>query len=347
MLEQLIGQNAADVEWLLLNRKLTPGRRQAFLYSNLSSASRSELKSILSSTALLKRVFEVLDGAEPLHVELLSSILNEVELPAPDEYKFILTLIPLLNKSETLNWLLKTIYLSLNLNATTVSAKKLASYLNEAGSALSGFRFFATGLNQRISSKNVERNIEAIRHCKGDARKRLCSSVDELAEQLANRLPIDLSIDASETLADLLWESNKKSYIALEKASIRLLPYLLKQPSISASPLISATFPIIYLELAQDTPSSFISMIFRFGDWDKCRTARQGLVEAFMKSNWRITDFATAAARSADAKKILELLTYEPGGYKILERLHNDLDLVPGSSRSSIKYALDEILNEN
>lgn len=200
-------------------------------------------------------------------------------------------------------WTLKAIKLSLKLNVSNVSPKKLASLLNEAGTELSGTQFFAIGLSASAPVKIVERNIEAIKQCKGDARKRLWASVDELAEQLVKRLPLDLSLEATETLADLLWESNQNSYQALERASIRLLPYLLNQPSISASPLIPVTFPIIYLELFRDTPSYLISKIFSFGDWDKCKKARKSLIEAFMKSDWRVVDIATAAARSADTKK--------------------------------------------
>lgn len=347
MLEGLIGHKAGDLEWLLFNDNLTEGRRQTLLYSMLSSASRNELKNIFSSTKLVRRVFEVLGLESPSYVNLLSAILNEIDLPAFDAYKLILALIPRLSKKDALDWTLKAIELSLKLNVSNVSAKKLAGLLNEAGSELSGSRFFAIGLNASVPAKIAERNIEAIKQCKGDARKRLWASVDELAEQLARRLPLDLSLEATETLADLLWESNQKCYQALERASIRLLPYLLNQPSVSASPLIPATFPIIYLELARDTPSHFISMIFRFGDWDKCRTARQGLIDAFIKSDWRIVDIATAAARSADAKKILEIVAYKPGGYQLLESLSSEIDLVSGNSKSSVRYALSEILNKD
>ncbi|MFZ6044948.1 hypothetical protein ACFW0H_02345 [Pseudomonas sp. CR3202] len=347
MLEELIGHKAVDLEWLLFNDNLAEDRRQTLLYSMLSSASRNELKNLLSSTALVRRVFEVLGLELPSYVNLLSVILKEIDLPVLDSYKWILALIPRLSKKDAVVWTLRAIELSLKLSVSNVSAKKLAGLLNEAGSELSGSRFFAIGLSDSVPAKIAERNIEAMKQCKGDARKRLCASVDELAEQLARRLPLDLSLEATEAVADLLWESNQKSYTALERASIRLLPYVLTQPSVSASPLIPVTFPIIYLELARDTPSHFISMIFRFGDWDKCRTARQGLIDAFMKSDWRIVDIATAAARSADAKKILEVLTYEPGGYKLLEFLSSEIDSVPGTSRGSVRYALSEILDKD
>jgi len=346
MLEGLIGHKTSDLEWLLFNDSLTENRRQTLLYSMLSSASHSELRNTLSSTALVKRVFEVLGLESPSHANLLSSILNELDLPAFDTYKLTLALIPRLSKKDALAWTLKAIDLSLKLNVSNVSPKKLASLLNEAGTELSGPRFFSIGLSASVPAKIAERNIEAIKQCKGDARKRLWASVDELAEQLTKRLPLDLSLETTETLADLLWESNQKSYQALERASIRLLPYLLNQPSVSASPLIAATFPIIYLELFRDTPSHLISRIFSFGDWDKCKKARQSLIDAFMKSDWRIVDIATAAARSADAKKILEMLAHEPGSYKLLKLLSSEIDLVPSNSRSSVRYALNEILDK-
>lgn len=344
MLEDLIGPKAADLEWLLFNDSLSEDRRQTLLYSMLSSASHSELRSMFSSATLVKRAFAVLGQESHPYVDLLSTVLKESNLSALDTYKLILELRPRLSKKDALNWTHKAIELALNLNVSNVSAKKLAGLLNDAGSELSGARFFRIGLNESVPAKIAQRNIDALKQCKGDVRRQLCASVDELAEQLAKRVPLDLSLEATEALADLLWESNQKNYKELEIASARLLPYLLAQQSASASPLIAATFPIIYLELSRDTPSHFISLIFRFGDWDKCRTVRQRLIDSFLRSDWRITDIATAAARSADAKKILELVLYEPDGYKFLQLLSEEIDLVPTASRSSVKYALSEIL---
>lgn len=346
-LAKLIGHKASDLEWVLISDTLSDERRQALLYSMLSSASRSELNNMLSSTALVKSVFKILDCSSAAHVDLLSSTLKNIELPANETYKLILTLRPHLGGKDALDWTLRAIDISLKLNVSSVSAKKLASFLNEAASELSGARFFAIGLNKNVSSKIVERNIEATKHCKGDARKRLLGSVNELAEQLVKRLPLDLPLEATETIADLLWESNQKHYQALEIASAQLLPYLFKQKCSAASPLIAATFPVIYLELARDIPSSLILRIFRFGDWDKCKTARQALIDAFMRSDWRITDLATTAARSADTKKIFETLAYEPGGYKFLRSLSSEIDLVPANSRGSIEYALKQILDKD
>jgi hypothetical protein len=345
MLAELIGHKAADLDWLLFNDYLSEDRRQTLLYSMLSSISRNELRSVFSSAVLVKQVFSVLGRESHSYACLLGKVLKEIDLPAVDTYKLILELRPRLSKREALDWTLKAIELALKLNVSDVSSKKLSGLLSEAGAELSGDRFFEIGLNQSVPAKVVQRNIEALKQCKGDGRKRLCASVDKLAEQLTRRLPLDLSLEATETLAELLWESNQKNYKVLEIASIRLLPYLLAQPSISASPLIAATFPIIYLQLARDTPSHFISIIFRFDDWNKCKTAREELMDAFMRSSWRIADIATAAARSADAKKILEILTYKPGGYKLLETLSLEIDSVPSISRSSVRYALSEILD--
>lgn len=346
-LAELIGHKTSDLEWLLINDTLSDERRQTFLYSMLSSASRSELNNMLSSTATVKRVVKTLNLKSAAHIDLLSSILIDIELPPNETYKLILTLMPHLSGKAALNWTLRAIDISLKLNVSSVSAKKLAGFINETASEFSGARFFAIGLNKNISPKIVERNIEATKHCKGDARKQLLGSVDELAEQLVKRIPLDISLEASETLADLLWESNQKHYQTLEIASAQLLPYLLKQKSSAASPLIAATFPIIYLELARETPSSLFSRMFRFGDWDKCKTARQALIDAFMSSDWRIADFATTAARSADTRTIFETLAYEPGGYKLLRSLSSEIDLVPAKSRNSVEYALKQILDED
>ncbi|WDH19917.1 hypothetical protein PUP50_17890 [Pseudomonas chlororaphis] len=347
MLEGLIGHQASDLDWILSCNNLNPERRQAFLYFMLSTASTGDLKKLISSLTQAKQVLDSLDLKSRPHVKLLSSILRILELAPIELHKLIMVLLPHLNGRDAEEWTLKAIDISLKLKVTEISAKKLAQLLNKASDELSGSRVFAIGLHPSTPSKSAERNIEALQQCKGNTRKRLLEAVDEMANQLIRRIPLDLSLEASGAAAAFLWESDSSHKRVLIKASAKLLPYLLNQPNVSASPLIAAAFPAVYRELAKETPPDFLSMIFRFGDWDKCKTARRSLIDAFMNSNWRLVDIATAAARAGDTKRILEIVAKKPAGHKLLESLHSEIEMIPAKNRNAINYALLEISEEN
>lgn len=345
IIEGLIGQEVSDLEWVLTSINLDQERRQVFLYVMLSKVSRNDMKRLISSIEQAKHVFAILDVKSPSHLKLLSSILRELELQSVDALSLIMILLPYLKNREGAEWAQKAIDISLGLSASDISSKKLAQLLNKAADDLSGSRVFEIGLRPGLPVKSAARNVEALNQCKGSARIRLLEAVDEMATQISRRGSLDLSLETSETLSAILWESDQSHRKVLIKASVKLLPYLLNQPSISASPLIAATFPVVYRELAVENLSDFLSVVFRFGDWDKCKTARRSLVQAFMSSNWRIVDLAIAAARSADTTRIFEIIAKEPNGYKILETLNSEIEMVPPQNINAVKYALFDILH--
>ncbi len=347
MLERLIGEEVSDLEWILTNNNLDQDRRQALLYLMLSKVSRSGLKRLMSSLDQAKHVFAILGTKSPLHVKLLISILRELEAPAVELLGFIMVLLPNLNGREGVEWTQKAIDISLNLSASEVSSKNVAQLLNKVANNLSGSRVFAIGLRPDLPVKSAARNVEAMNQCKGSARRRLLDAVDEMATQISRRGSLDFSLETSETLAAILWESDQSHRKVLVKASVKLLPYLLNKPTVSASPLIAAVFPVIYRELAAANSPDLLSVVFRFGDWDKCKTARRSLVQAFMRSDWRIVDLAIAAARSADTARILGVVANEPNGYKILESLNSEIQAIPLKNKDAVKYALFEILHND
>ena len=86
-----------------------------------------------------------------------------------------------------------------------------------------------------------------------------------------------------------------------------------------------------------------LSYIFVFLDWDKCKSARRRLIDAFVHSEWRILDIATAAVRAGDPVRILGRIARERGGEKVLRGLIQDLKQVPDEARKPIQAALTEL----
>jgi hypothetical protein len=127
------------------------------------------------------------------------------------------------------------------------------------------------------------------------------------------------------------------------RAAAILLPFALGDRREAASPLIAAAFPPVYWELGKDSAFDPLRYIFVFIDWDKCKSARRRLIDAFFHSEWRISDIATAAVRAGDPIRILGRVAKERSGKKVLRDLLADLTQVPDDVRKPIRAALKEL----
>jgi hypothetical protein len=50
------------------------------------------------------------------------------------------------------------------------------------------------------------------------------------------------------------------------------------------------TFQPVYRELQKERLPDFLGLVFLFLDWDRCKSARRELIEAFFRSDWLGTD---------------------------------------------------------
>lgn len=164
-----------------------------------------------------------------------------------------------------------------------------------------------------------------------------------MASTIASRNRMDLSVRATEMAASLLWDSKSITSEGFVRAATILLPFALDQRRVASSPLIAAAFPPVYRELARDNAFDLLSYIFVFLDWDKCKSARRRLVDAFVGSEWRIADIATAAVRSGDPVRILGRLARERGGEKALKALVTEISRIPDEIGKPLRAALKEL----
>ncbi|WP_439879552.1 hypothetical protein [Pseudomonas prosekii] len=343
LMKELVGCERSDLIWILGSRELDERQRTDYLCSLLISVTPTYFDRLHITFAEIQTFFSILNLKEKTHTKLLSSIIRDVDLPRDERLKLMFALLPSLSDHDAVDFALNAIDIGLQASEGEITSKKLILLLNKAGNSLDGNRVFKLGLHAVLSSKVVTRNMEALIQCKVDARRRLLDAVEELAIQLTKRPFMDLSQGAAEGAASLLWESRNTYSKGPVKAAAHLLPFLLEQTQATVSPLISAVFPIVYGELAQESPPDFFSTIFSFVDWDKCKLARRSLAHTFMRSKWSIVDIAIAAARAGDTKLILEQVAKEPGGAKILRTLNSEIESIPLQHKMAVKYALAQI----
>lgn len=340
MLKELLGNERKDLFWILTSDVLDVSRRAELLHTFLTTVTPRYFFDIFSSISDVKKVIEVLNLKCEEHLRSLIPVIRHANLSHAEKFKIISILLPYLQGQEAVDWTLKAIEIALTLSEVEVKSKKLIQWLNKAGQNLSGARTIKQALIHSNNSKVITRNFNAFNECKKDAREPILKSVDEIAHQLTTRPFLGISQEAANEIAKLLWDSRNSNKHALKEAAGQLLPYLLKQTESAASPLIAATFPIVYAELEKEIPPDFFSAIFRFVDWDKCKTARTQLVSSFTRSKWSIVDLAVTAARTGDTLSIFTILSKEPNGKYLIKKLTLEIENIPVEYRTTVKYAL-------
>jgi hypothetical protein len=78
----------------------------------------------------------------------------------------------------------------------------------------------------------------------------------------------------------LIADSGEINPFGQVRAAGSALTFALSQTRLNVSPLVVASFPIVYRELKQDKQEPSILSIF-FPDWDRCKAIRKGDDEEF------------------------------------------------------------------
>lgn len=190
----------------------------------------------------------------------------------------------------------------------------LASLLGMAGDELDGAWAARIGLGRNVDAAIASRNMVAFHKASQPARLRLVWSIDEMAEVLRQRQSFDINNAAADACAAFLFDAETVAPQALLRAAGHLLPLLLTSKDRPVSPLIAAVFPPIYREYAEADEVSDFFRIFMFFDWDRCKTARNELVDVFMSSSWPPHDLALTACRTNEVFSILERVSKQSGG---------------------------------
>jgi hypothetical protein len=225
-------------------------------------------------------------------------------------------------------------------------AAVLSTLLGILGARLDGIWAARVGLERDRDAAVASRNLIAFEIAPSAARTSIVGAVDKIAHVLQGRQALDLTEAAYDACARLMFDAEKTSRNALVNAAGWLIQSLLHARRQPVSMLIAALFPVVYQELAKaDDVPDFLKFV-PFFDWDRCKTARRELVNAFMSSSWKAGDLALVACRTHDIAKILKRVAASYGGEEYLTRIESDLDRLNEDDRRQVKRTIDEIRSE-
>lgn len=219
----------------------------------------------------------------------------------------------------------------------------IASMLDGVGERLDGAWVARLGLAGELPASLASRNMVAFRRTSQASRRRLEMRIVDVAQHLRQRRQFDLDGYAVEACADLVSEAAESVPTSALTAAGELLPMLMRQKNRAVSPLVVATFPLLYRELAKKHEVPDVLKFMPFLDWDRCKAARQELVSAFMSSSWPPGDLALTACRCPDTARIMRRTAKSYGGEAYLARLAADLTRLPVNCRVYIERIISAI----
>ncbi|MBV1776009.1 hypothetical protein KSF73_09820 [Burkholderiaceae bacterium DAT-1] len=209
------------------------------------------------------------------------------------------------------------------------------------------YQIVLAATSPEINSNQIGENVALLGQTKGQLRHEIISHIGVLTDRLVNRRGNYLSAQAIEVWACLLAESGDVNQQAQIGAAATVLSYALRNVNGPHSPLVVAAFPVIYKQLRaeQDPPPGLFASFF-FQDWDRCRTARKDIVDAYMRSSWPPADLLLAASRAGDGPRVLKRVSREYRGSQYIKAIADDLYRFPDSVRWALIQQL-EIFNSD
>lgn len=342
MLRALLEPTTADVDWILASLPVSDPRRSVLLLDVLASASQDQLRSIVARPGVLARIVPIL-GATQSGTELLARIAETAPFPAEELIPLVMRVLSSLPGKRGSALAAHALDKALGRAIGADRDKVIAALLDRSGRALDAAGALRTGLATGVPAELASRNLVLFASAAPETRSAFLRIPEVLAESIMARHVLDLSYQAAEAAACLLWDSGKINNRGYVRASAALLHFLMHQRGVSASPIIAAVFPSVYRELQQDSIPDFLSIVFMFMDWDRCKIARRDLADALLSSQWRPRDIALAAARAGDPERILHNIARRPGGPAAIASMQKELGSIPDPWRAQIQKAIKDV----
>ena len=206
----------------------------------------------------------------------------------------------------------------------------------------------------QASSRRIMANIAAVSASAGVVRRPVLARIDQFTNRLINRGTADFDEKTYIHWATLIEQSPSVAPQAHLNACIDALAYALRQTRAPLSALVLVTFPTAYKQLlAQKSGSDFglipTLMLLPFtllADWDRPKTARGELVDAFMTSSWPPANLLLTAVGAGIDQKVLGQLSRSKAGTRYIDRIAEDAGRLSDGSRRAIHSAISRFFED-
>jgi len=334
----------SDILWLLNETRLSKELVSSILIDILQRADDVQLTTLGSDSVMCERL--IANIPEDAVDTLIKVTLNEM-LPINLQIRVVRSLLPKLDSPRKLAITECTLRRCLRSRFGEDERAVLFMLLDILGADLDGKSVVKEGFKRNLDADIISRNLIVLEQSSPPIRESIVFDVDEIARILSERNAMDLTEEAYDACALLMLDAQK----VLERKKLvhvggLLVPKLLRARRQPVSSLIAALFPLLYRDLANASDAPELMKLFFFFDWDRCKTARDELVEAFIYSSWRAGDLALIACRCLDIRRILKKVSKSYNGKKYLAQMRDDLARLDDKDRDLVKSIIDELITD-
>jgi len=334
--------NVDDLRWLLGEAPVARSVVVKIIVNTLGRATDDEISLLLGDDELGR---SILKSVPARSVKLWTRILLQQNVPVDIQAQIVWLILPKIDSPQNFQIARRALTACLSQRFGKKEEDLLFMLVEVLGSKLDVKFVIGAGLGRNVDAVVFCRNIRVFEGASSAVRDRFVAHVDELAAVMERRGVVDLDEAASSACARLMFDSERVSPTSLLYAAGQLVPSLIEAIYRPVSPLIAALFPVLYRELAKGDEAPVFLKFLPFVDWDRCKTARQKLVDSFLSASiWKPGDLALTALRCGDIDKIFKLLLRPPGGERYLKNMRNDLDRLYLADRIKVERCISAVL---
>jgi hypothetical protein len=342
MLRKLVGPNIEDVRWILGAMDSVDARLPTLLIEVLTSATKSQLRSIFLQQGMLAEVYRVI-GQLRASTEVLACIVENVPLQSANDIAIVIQLLFHINGPRAMGIAVAGLEAALPNDFGVDREQIISDLLNRVGEQLDSVRILKIGVGQGVQAALASKNLVLFDRSEPAIRSKFVRYPLALVDTIVERRELDLSYVGSEAVGRLLWDSDSVDHHSFSLASAKLFSFVKNAKVEAVSPIIAASFPSVYHELKKENLPDIFSYVFLFLDWDRCKVARSELAHALLHSNWRPKDIALAAARAGEADRIIRSIAKQDRGLSMIALIEREADSIPDPWRQQVKGAIRDL----
>lgn len=336
-----------DMRWLLDQKLLSQARLSGFLLQLLRGARDNELRAIAQDSDIVESIVTLLcldSDSDVLGKLAYLLVVSDVQVQVLlNSAPRILPFVSGGRRSDLVN---ASVSRGLK-QGSSEDDQILRSLLNDESFTLSPEHLIAHAFSSGMRRDRLSSNITILNTARAAVRRGVLMQIDSLCDRLVRANTTDLTREAIEAWATLISDAGSVNHGGQLRAASMVLSYALALTTRPVSPLIVVTFPIVYHELQEGREApSFLSFFF-FADWDRCKTARKDIVEAFLHSSWPAVDLISAVLPTGDLDRVLRRVAGERGSDGFIRDLRLQLKRLPKNQQAAVRLAIQDVTRKD
>lgn len=344
LLSLSLDTSVEEFVWILQEPRLSEARRVKLLYSLLEQSTDTVLFGLARTNDIMERMLSVITtpppSLRPLHAYLKALAWSNISID-----RVLSVELPMLQgvHGQLRSELLDNLTSKALRFASPSSNQSLREMIADDAFVVNPDYLVANAVSSESNPARISDNLVILNQAPAAVRREMLRYIDNLSVKLIQNHAERLNRDGIFAWSQLIADSGEVNPIGQLRAAGAALTFALPQVHLNVSPIVVASFPLVYRELKQGKEGQFVWSIF-FPDWDRCKTVRKEIVTSFLRSSWPPSDLLKASLPTDDLERILNTLLKDEGGSGYLRLLREHTNDLEAADRKRVSNIVDHVL---